>query len=129
MARDFSTRSYRNDGTGPKQSLGLAWLSVPFLLLSVLVPSLFATQQMSFLRRSGPDLHVLGAAVCTIAAIIGAIAFLRMIRHKPADRNYKTATVATLAGTVIFILGAVVISSTDNETAPRVGGIHGEAVQ
>jgi hypothetical protein len=129
MAGNTSPSARQRSGGDLRPGLGMAWLSIPFLLLSVIVPSMFAIQQMSFLRRDGADLHMLGAGICAAFAIIGAFAGLRMMRFRQTGRNYRTATFATLAGTVIFVIGAAVIFSTDNTAVPTAGGIHGEAVQ
>jgi hypothetical protein len=130
VSRNTSPIGRQNAGAGTaSEGMRIAWLSILFLFLSVIVPSAFATQQMSFLRKDGADLHMLGATICAVAGVIGAIASIRMLLSKTTDRNRRTASLATLAGTVIFIVGAVVIYSTDNSVAPRVGGIHGEAVQ
>lgn len=117
----------RRIGDTKARHRGKAWLSIPYLLVSVIIPSSFAVQQMSYLRSSGPDLHVLGSLICGIGAIVGIIAAIRMVRSRNTDRNYRTATVATIAGTLIFTLGAVVIASTDSERAPRVGGLQDAA--
>jgi len=119
--------SARRTGNAKVLNHGRSWLSIPYVLVSVIVPSSFAVQQMSYLRSSGPDLHLLGSLICGIGAIAGIIAAIRMIRSKNKDRNYRTATVATIAGALIFILGAVVIASTDSESAPRVGGLQDAA--
>jgi membrane associated rhomboid family serine protease len=136
MARIPATRSavkpeaFNDDTPRRSKSGARTWLSIPYLLLSVIVPSLFATQQMSFLRNVGPDLHWAGVVICALGAIVGVLAFLRMVRARRPDRNQKAAAAATLAGAVIFIVGAAVMASTtDNDNAARVGGLQDEAAQ
>lgn len=136
MARIPATHStvkpeaFNDDSPRHKPAGARIWLSIPYLLLSVIVPSLFATQQMSFLRNVGPDLRWAGVAICVLGALVGALAFLRMFRSRRPDRNQKAAAAATLAGAVIFVVGAVVMATTPNsDSAVRVGGLQDEAGQ
>jgi O-antigen/teichoic acid export membrane protein len=88
--------------------LGWAWLSLPYLFLSFLALCLFTMWGMSAARGEGRDPRLTGALVCTLGAVAGLIAFVRMLKRK-GGRNFKTARVATLAGALIFFLGAGVL--------------------